>query len=53
MKTAMPRTPALTRTLVEDLNASREIEVAAVISSPAEGFELMRRGFARHLRRAR
>ena len=41
---ATPTQTALTRTLVEDLNASREIEVAAVISSPAEGFELMRRG---------
>ena len=41
---ATPTQTTLTRTLVEDLNASRAIEVAAVISSPAEGFELMRRG---------
>lgn len=39
-----PTQSALTRALVEDLNASREVEVAAVIPSSAEGFELMRRG---------
>ncbi len=39
-----PTQSALTRALVEDLNASHAVEVAAVIPSTAEASDLMRRG---------
>lgn len=39
-----PTQSALTRALVEDLNASRTVEVAAVVPSAADGSNLMRRG---------
>ncbi|WP_427789282.1 ABC transporter permease [Brevundimonas diminuta] len=39
-----PTQSALTRALVEDLNASHTVEVAAVLPSTAEADELMRRG---------